>query len=29
MDRGQRRGVINRIILWNGCAILLWKIDST
>jgi len=29
IDRGQRRGVINRIILQNRCTILLWRIDST
>ena len=29
IDRGQRRGVIDRSILWSGCAVLLWRIGST
>jgi len=29
IDEGQNSGIINRIILWNGCIVLLWRIDST
>ena len=29
IDREQRRGVIDRSILWSGCTVLLWRIGST
>jgi len=28
-DREQRRGVINKIILWNECNVLFQRIDNT